>query len=92
MTKCDSKKKNYDDISGYGNCEFIRNYYSHFINHPAFKAADDWNASDSEHKAPENTTGWFLPSSGQLWDIMQNLGGCPALLSEASERKPHNRL
>ena len=79
MTKCDSKKKNYDDISGYGNCEFIRNYYSHFINHPAFKAADDWNASDSEHKAPENTTGWFLPSSGQLWDIMQNLGGCPAL-------------
>ena len=79
MTKCDSKKKNYDDISGYGNCEFIRNYYGHFINHPAFKAADAWNASDSEHKAPENTTGWFLPSSGQLWDIMQNLGGCPAL-------------
>ena len=91
MTKCDSKKKNYDDISGYGNCEFIRNYYSHFINHPAFKAADDWNASDSEHKAPENTTGWFLPSSGQLWDIMQNLGGCPALarLDEQTSGTPN---
>ena len=91
MTKCDSKKKNYNDISGYGNCEFIRNNHGHFTNHPAFKAADDWNASDSEYKAPENTTGWFLPSSGQLWDIMQNLGGCPALarLDEQTSDPPN---
>ena len=91
MTKCDSKKKNYNDISGYGNCEFIRNNHGHFTNHPALKAADDWNASDSEYKAPENTTGWFLPSSGQLWDIMQNLGGCPALarLDEQTSETPN---
>ena len=91
MTKCDSKKKNYNDISGYGNCEFIRNNHGHFTNHPAFKAADAWNASDSEHKAPESTTGWFLPSSGQLWDIMQNLGSCPALarLDEQTSETPN---
>ena len=26
-------------------------------------------------KAPENSSGWFLPSTGQLWDVAANLCG-----------------
>lgn len=79
LTKCNSKRDNYNDISGYGNYEHIRANRRNFNKYPAFKAVDGWNASKSEHKAPRNTTGWYLPSSGQWWDIMQNLGGCLAL-------------
>lgn len=31
------------------------------------------NITEAE-AAPENTTGWFVPSIGQWWDIMTNLG------------------
>lgn len=79
LTKCNSKRDNYNDINGYGNYEHIRANRRNFNEYPAFKAVEGWNASKSEHKAPRNTTGWYLPSSGQWWDIMQNLGGCSAL-------------
>jgi len=76
LTKCQTKAENYNDISGYGNCEHIRSSRGNFDNYPAFKAADDYS---STCPVPATTTGWFLPSSGQWWDILQNLGGCTAL-------------
>ena len=79
LAKCKSKKQIYNDISGYGNFEHIRANRRNFNKYPAFKAVDAWNAKGSSQKAPSNTTGWFLPSSGQWWDILQNLGGCSAL-------------
>lgn len=79
LVKCTTRKQSYNDISGYGNCEHIRSNRRNFNNYPAFKAVYDWNASKNEHKAPSNTTGWYIPSSGQWWDILQNLGGVPAL-------------
>ena len=76
LTKCRTKADNYNDISGYGNCEHIRANRGSFANYPAFKAADDYNTTCP---VPSTTTGWYLPASGQWWDILQNLGGCPAL-------------
>lgn len=76
LPKCYTKAENYKDISGYGNCEHIRSNRGNFDNYPAFKAADDYN---KVCPVPETTTGWYLPASGQWWDILQNLGRCPAL-------------
>ena len=76
LNKCNTKAENYNDISGYGNCEHIRSNRGNFDNYPAFKAAYDYNTTCP---VPATTTGWYLPASGQWWDIMQNLGGCPAL-------------
>ncbi|MCO7169335.1 fimbrillin family protein [Parabacteroides merdae] len=76
LNKCNTKAENYNDISGYGNCEHIRTNRGNFDNYPAFKAAYDYNTTCP---VPATTTGWYLPASGQWWDIMQNLGGCPAL-------------
>ena len=73
LTKCNTKADNYNDISGYGNCEHIRTNRGNFDNYPAFKAADDYNTTCP---VPATTTGWYLPASGQWWDILQNLGGC----------------
>ena len=76
LKDCVSKSDNYSDISGYGNCELIRSLEGNFDNYPALKAVDDYNTACP---VPATTTGWYLPSSGQWWDILQNLGGCPAL-------------
>ena len=76
LTKCATKADNYNDISGYGNCERIRSNRNNFDNYPAFKDADGYNTICP---VPTTTTGWYLPSSGQWWDIFQNLGGITAL-------------
>ena len=79
LTTCRTKADNYNDISGYGNCEHIRTNRGNFDNYPAFKAAYDYNTTCP---VSATTTGWYFPSSGQWWDILQNLGGCPALAKQ----------
>ncbi len=79
LKKCKTKADNYNDIGGYGNCEYIRSNRGSFDNYPAFKAADDYN---KVCPVPATTTGWYLPASGQWWDILQNLGCCPALAKQ----------
>ena len=76
LNDCVSKSDNYSDISGYGNCESIRSLEGNFDKYPALQAVDGYNTTCP---VPTTTTGWYLPSSGQWWDILQNLGGCPAL-------------
>ena len=82
LTKCDTKAKNYNDLSGYGNCEHIRTNRGNFDNYPAFMAAYDYNTTCP---VPATTTGWYLPASGQWWDILQNLGGCLTLADKAQQ-------
>lgn len=82
LTKCESKAENYDDISGYGNSEHIRTNYGSFDSYPAFKAADGYN---TDCPVPTTTTGWYLPASGQWWDLLQNLGGCSVLADESEQ-------
>jgi len=35
----------------------------------------DWVTTDFPFQAPVASSGWFVPSSGQLWDMMANLCG-----------------
>ena len=85
LTTCRTKADNYNDISGYGNCEYIRTNRGNFDSYPAFKAAYDYNTTCP---VPATTTGWYLPASGQWWDILQNLGGCPALADVTQQTSP----
>lgn len=86
LTKCNTKAQNYNDISGYGNCEHIRSNRNGFDSYPAFKAADDYNKTCP---VPATTTGWYLPASGQWWDILQNLGGSPTLADKSEQTSPN---
>lgn len=85
LATCKTKADNYNDISGYGNCEHIRTNRGNFDSYPAFKAAYDYNTTCP---VPATTTGWYLPASGQWWDILQNLGGCPALADVTQQTSP----
>ena len=85
LRTCRTKADNYNDISGYGNCEHIRTNRGNFDSYPAFKAAYDYNTTCP---VPATTTGWYLPASGQWWDILQNLGGCPALADVTQQTSP----
>lgn len=85
LTTCRTKADNYNDISRYGNCEHIRTNRGNFDSYPAFKAAYDYNTTCP---VPATTTGWYLPASGQWWDILQNLGGCPALADVTQQTSP----
>lgn len=60
------------DIDGYYYNQQIRNERGGSMTmYAAFKAAADF---DDEAGCPEGTTGWYLPSSGQWFDILRNLG------------------
>lgn len=72
LPNCVSKEDAKKDIYGYGHSELIRQIYGSFDNNFAFKYADDYNKTCP---APETTTGWYLPASGQLYDMLHNLGG-----------------
>ena len=45
LTTCRTKADNYNDISGYGNCEHIRTNRGNFDSYPAFKTAYDYNTT-----------------------------------------------
>lgn len=80
LTKILTQKQLYEDISGYANNKHILSNRGSFDNYPAFKASKEYPAP-----APATTTGWYLPSSGQCWDLLQYLGGCPALADPAEQ-------
>ena len=82
LNDCVSKSNNYSDISGYGNCESIRSLEGNFDKYPALQAVDGYNTTCP---VPTTTTGWYLPASGQWWDILQNLGGCPAMADKGQQ-------
>ena len=82
LPACTSKAEGYNDISGYWNSEQMRKACGDFSSYPALKAADEYN---KYYPVPATTTGWYLPSSGQCWDLLQYLGGCPALADPAEQ-------
>jgi len=67
------------DKDGYTETHSISNYYSSMVSdHPAFWYALNYGTNDESatttYNAPNKSSGWFLPSIGQLWDIVTNLG------------------
>lgn len=63
----------YADLSGRYNTEKIvsENPGDKLRQYPAF----DWTVTDFSPSAPATTSGWFIPSIGQVWDMLANLGG-----------------
>lgn len=62
----------YSDINGYSATKGICDKYSgdQIEQFPAI----DWTTRGFT-AAPANTSGWYLPASGQVWDLLANLGG-----------------
>lgn len=63
----------YNDIYGQLWTATVKDRYpgSQLEQYPAF----DWTVTDFVPAAPAKTSGWFVPSIGQLWDFMANFGG-----------------
>lgn len=63
----------YADINGFGWTEAIKSDYpgANLQQCPAF----DWTVTDFNPSAPAGTSGWYVPSIGQVWDLLANLGG-----------------
>lgn len=66
----------YSDLSGLHNCTTVWNKDNYDASdYKAFGAVAAWNEEGSQYKAPANTSGWFIPSSGQMYDMFRNLAG-----------------
>ena len=73
-TVCKTVAACYNDIGGLKNTRAVyalENYRTDADNYPAFKSVADFNAA---HAVPKSATEWFMPSAGQLWDLLENLG------------------
>jgi len=73
----------YQDINGYNNTTYIINEYGNGkysglanTNYKAFYYATQYGSSTngSAYSAPNSSSGWYLGSQGQWWDLMVNLG------------------
>ena len=79
----DKVYKMYNNVDGYGETHWIIDTYENDgtalpDTYAAFYHASRYGTAESsteQYAAPSNTTGWFLPSMGQWWDILSNLGG-----------------
>ncbi len=63
----------YADVNGYDWTQaIISDYPGDKIQQcPAF----DWTVTDFSPSAPVSSSGWYVPSIGQVWDLLANLGG-----------------
>lgn len=67
---------NNNDINGYSNTEILRARRSNEISlgyYPVVTAIE--NLNNSVAVDANTTTGWYLPSAGQMLDFMRNIGG-----------------
>jgi hypothetical protein len=62
----------YGHLKGYEDTNTVKEFYGDNI---AMMPAFDWTLNDFSLPAPTSSSGWFLPSTGQLWDMMANFGG-----------------
>ena len=78
-------QKQYNHINGYAETHWIGDKIKDSAEsgyttdtYKAFYVALNYGTTTTgtaQYAAPEKTTGWFLPSMGQWWDILENLGG-----------------
>lgn len=101
LHNCTTLEDCYNNINGLYNCNYIKENYNGFEQFPAFKAADE-HGDICPIPTGNKTTGWYLPASGQWWDIVQNLGGVQEMaetkyqtsqedLSSAPKIRPEDR-
>lgn len=79
----DNTEKMWNNVNGYKETQHIIKTYGPSGNntlenkYPAFYYTMNYGTKTNDskkHKAPENTTGWFLPSIGQWWTLLETLG------------------
>ena len=79
----DQLQKQYNNVDGYAETHWIIDTYGRDGNtalkntYTAFYHASRYGTAKSstgKYYAPSKTTGWFIPSMGQWWDILSNLG------------------
>ena len=75
-TSTDTRQTRSSDMEGYSNTTYLNS-----SSYPAGYAAKTTYAS--QVTAPSNTSGWFLPSNGQWYYILVNLGGMSATQGNA---------
>ena len=81
-TVCTTVADCYQDIGGLKNTQTVYEFASYTNDadkYPAFKAVADFNTNNA---VPEKATEWFMPSAGQLWDLLENLGKVEALKAQ----------
>lgn len=70
IPNADTEIKQKADINGLENNQIIRKISGYQTTYPAFNVAQSFNATIPQNK----TTGWYLPSIGQLMDFVINIG------------------
>ncbi len=76
---------------GYSETHAIGNKYLSTLetDHPAFYYALNFGTwienTTVSYAAPSNSSGWFLPSIGQWWDILINLGGMSTTVTSSGD-------
>lgn len=72
MKAIKSGKSYYENLNGYLETRAALAAYEGRVDQiPAF----DWTTTDFHVGAPTSTSGWYLPSTGQMWDMLANLCG-----------------
>lgn len=75
----------YQEIGGYVKTKYMVDTYANEATfqevNGAFYQASQYGetAATTSYKAPKGTSGWYLPSIGQWWDIFENLGEAKGL-------------
>ncbi len=78
------------DKDGYSETQAIKNKYSSTLktDHPALYYALNYGTSNESttiaYTAPNGSSGWYLPSVGQGWDIVTKLGGMSTTVTNIS--------
>ena len=75
------------DKDGYCETQTIKRNHPSTLqtSYPAFYYALNYAASGTTYAAPSGSSGWFLPSIGQWYDIFANLGGITSASIHSSE-------
>lgn len=68
----------YENVNGYEETMKVVSDYG--ANLSTWCPAFDFTVNNFTLPAPESSSGWFLPSTGQLWDMVANLCGHEAAL------------
>lgn len=69
---CKIGKTWYNNISGW---EETNTVLQSFAGKTGYVPAFDWTTRDFQPTAPVKTSGWFMPATGQVWDMIANLCG-----------------
>lgn len=91
----------YKQVDGYSDTQYVCTHYADnlAVDFPAFYYASIFGKTNETamFAAPETSTGWFIPSGGNFWNILSDLGKCGDELEKYHTSQPtgglyHGRL